>query len=101
MISHQDFWVPSTRHKYSVDTATQWSGKDIADLETNQERERNHDGCVSSIRVVGWFREDEIAVCKKGTGVGDECGANGKDRTDQTFVYEGVYAAAFDHADGC
>lgn len=71
----------------------------MADLQTDEESERKYDRCVCAFGVVGWRREDQVAVSHQGAGVADEHGADGEDGANETFIYKGIDAAVLD--EGC
>jgi hypothetical protein len=97
VLPHQDLGVPRHRDENCVDTAGKWGRENIANLQSDQERESDHHRSVGSVRVVGWRREDKVEVREKRTGVGDECGAHRQNWSDQALVDQCVDTAIFDH----
>lgn len=88
VIAPHDLGVPTSSDKDGLDTAGNRCGKDVCDLEADEERKGHDDGGVLAIVVVGGVGEVEVEVGQKGTGVCDEEGAEGKDGSDETVLHK-------------
>lgn len=86
VVSPHDLGVPSHGNKDGVDTAGQGCGKDVGNLETDEESKGHNDGCEVAIAVVAGVGKEQVQVGKEGAGVGDEDGAKRQNRSDQAFL---------------
>lgn len=75
MVAPHNLRVPSSSDKDGLDTARDGGREDVGDLEADEERERQDNGGVLALRIVGGIGELQIQVGKKGASVSDEEGA--------------------------
>ena len=87
VIAPHDRGVPTSGDKDGLDTAGDRGGEDVCDLEADEEGKGQDDGGVLSIVVVGRVGEVEVEVGQKGTGVCNEEGAEGKNRSNETVLH--------------
>lgn len=66
-----DLRVECCSNENSVDTAADRGGENIGDLQTNQECERNDNGCVLAVAVVRRRGEDQVQVSQESAQVSD------------------------------
>jgi hypothetical protein len=97
MFPHKHFRIPGHGDKDRIETTAQGGGENITDLESNQEREGDHDRCVGAIRVVCRRCEDEVEVGQQCASIGDECSSHGEHRPDQALVDKRIDTAILDH----
>lgn len=88
VIAPHDLGVPTSSDKDGLDTAGNRCGKDVCDLEADEERKGHDDGGVLAVAVVGGVGEVEVEVGEKGTGVCDKEGAEGKYGSDEAVLYK-------------
>lgn len=86
MVSDHDLRIPASSDENSINTTRQGCGKDVGDLESNEERECYHNWSVSSIRVILGIRDKQVDVANKGTGVANEQSSKGEDRANETIL---------------
>lgn len=100
ILRHQNLRIKRHGHEERRHSTLNWHQEDIADLQSDDEREGHDDGRVAAGSVVRGRRESDVEVGEQGAGIGNEDGAHGQDGVDETFVDEGVDTAVFHHAPG-
>ena len=93
MLADENLRVPCHRDEKGVDAAGQRSREAVCDLEADEESVSYNDRRKVSVRVVSWGGEVNVKVSEESAGVGYECAAHGKDRTDKALVHQCVDAA--------
>lgn len=93
-------WFPRHGHEKGVDSAADWSGKDVANLQANKESKGNNDRSKTAIRVVGRIRKDQVEEGHQSTCIADKGGAHTEHRSNETLVDQGINTALLDHVPG-
>lgn len=98
VIADHHFGVPSSRHEDRINTTAQGCGKDVANLQADEESKGYDNDRVLAVRVIGRVGELKVQVRKQSGGETDKGGTEGEDWTNQTLVDKGVDAAIFDQS---
>lgn len=100
MVCHQHLRIPGCSDEYGVYATSDRRHKDLAHLETDQERECHDDRSVSTTSVICWLRKFKIKIGEESAEVRYEGGSHGQDRPNKAIVYESVNATVFHHLPG-
>lgn len=89
VIADHDFGVPGGGNEDGVDAARNRGGKDVGDLEADEEGEGDDDGSVVASPVVDGVGEGDVEIGEEGRGVADKGGAEGEHGADETVLQRG------------
>lgn len=99
VIDH-DLRIPSHSDEDSLNTTTNGSHEDLADLQTNQESESHDDGGEVTIPVVGGVGELQIEIGQQRTDIGDKSRTHSQNRTHETVLHESINSSVAHHFPG-
>lgn len=86
VVVDHDLRVPASSHKDGIDTARNRRGKDVCDLEADQESKGDNDRRKSSILVVARVGEEQVQVRKKPASKANKHGTKRENRSEEAFL---------------